>query len=43
MADYNPDDLIDRTFLLPTIQKSETHRASIRQKIIEISEKFDED
>ena len=43
MAEYNPDDLIGRTFLLPPNQMGERHRASIRQKVIEISEKLDED
>ena len=42
-AEYNPDDLIGRTFLLPPNQKGERHRASIKQKVIEISEKLDED
>ena len=43
MAEYNPDDLIGRTFLLCPNQKGERHRASIKQKVIEISEKLDED
>ena len=43
MAEYNPDYLIGRTFLLPPNQKGERHRASIKQKVIEISEKLDED
>ena len=38
MAEYNPDDLIGRTFLLPPNQKGERHRVSIKQKVIEISE-----
>ena len=42
MAEYNPDNLIGRTFLLPPNQKCERHRA-IKQKDIEISEKLDED
>ena len=42
MAEYNPDDLIGRIFLLPSNQKGERHRASIK-KVIEISDKFDED
>ena len=37
MAEYNPDDLIGRTFLLPPNQKGERHRASIKQKVIEIT------
>ena len=43
MAEYNPDDLIERTFLLLPNQKGERHRASIKLKIIEISEKHDAD
>ena len=43
MVEYNPDDLIGRTFLLPPNQKSERYRASIKQKVIEISEKLDAD
>ena len=43
MAEYNPDDLIGRTFLLPPNQKSERYRASIKQKVMEISEKHDTD
>ena len=43
MEEHNPDDLIGRTFLLPPNQKGERHRASIRQTVIEISEKLDED
>ena len=43
MAEYIPDDIIGRTFLLPPNQKSERHRASIKQKVIEISENLDED
>ena len=42
MAEYNPDDLRGRTFLLPPNQKGERHRASIKQKVKEISEKLDE-
>ena len=43
MAEYNPDDLIGRTFLLPPNQVGERHRPSIKQKVIEISDKLDED
>ena len=43
MAEYNPDALIGRTFLSHPNQKGERHRASIKQKVIEISEKIDED
>ena len=32
MAEYDPEDLIGRTFLLPPNQKGERHRASIKQK-----------
>ena len=39
MAEYNPDDLIGGT----PYQKGERHRTSIKQKVIEISEKLDED
>ena len=43
MAQCNPDDLIGRTFLLPPNQKGERHRGSIKQKVIVISQKLDED
>ena len=43
MAEYNPDDLIGRTFHLPPNQKGERHRALIKQKVTEISDKLDED
>ena len=43
MAEYNPDDLIGRPFLLPPNLMGERHRTSSRQKVIEISEKLDED
>ena len=43
MAEYDPDDLIGRTFLLPPNQKGKRHRASIKQKVIEITEKLDAD
>ena len=43
MAEYDPDDLIGRTFLLPPNQKGKRHRASIKLMVIEISEKLDED
>ena len=32
IVEYNPDDCIDRAFLLPPKQKGEMHRASIKQK-----------
>ena len=41
MVEYNPEDLLGRTFLLPPNQKGERHRASIKQKIIEISDHLD--
>ena len=43
MAEYNPDDFIGRPFLLPPNQKGERQRASFKQKVIEISDKHDED
>ena len=43
MAEDNPDDLIGRTFLLHPNQKGEQHRASMKQKAIEVSQKLDED
>ena len=43
MAEYNPDDLIGRTFLLPPNHEGERHRASIKQKVIEVSQKLDAD
>ena len=43
MAEYNPDNLLGRTFVLPPNQKGERHRALIKQKVIEISDKLDED
>ena len=43
MAEYNPDDVIGRTFLLPSNHKGERHRASIKQEVIEVSDKLDED
>ena len=43
MAEYNPDDLIGRTFLSPPNHKGERHRASIKQNDIEVSHKLDAD
>ena len=43
MAENSPDDDIGRVLLLPPNQKGERHRASIKQKVIEISEKLDAD
>ena len=41
MAEYNPEDLIGRTILLPPNQKGEHHRALIKQKVIELSDHLD--
>ena len=43
MAENNPDDLIGITLLLHPNQKGERHRASIKLKVIEISQNLDED
>ena len=43
MTEYNPDDFVGRAFLLPPNQKGERHRASIKQKVIEILQKLHED
>ena len=43
MAEYKPDDLIGRTFLLPPSQNGERCRACIKQKVLEVSHKLDED
>ena len=43
MDEYNPDDITGRTFLLPPNLKGERHRASIKQKIIEVTQKLDKD
>ena len=45
IAEYNPDDLLGRTFLLPPNQKGKRvkDRASIKQKVMEISQQLDED
>ena len=37
MAEYNPDDLIRRTFLLPKNEQGERLRATIKRKVIETS------
>ena len=34
MAEYNPDDLIGRTFLLPKNEQGERLRATIKRKVI---------
>ena len=41
MAEYNPDDLIGRTFLLPKNEKGERLRATIKRKVIETSRLLD--
>ena len=41
MAEYNPDDLIGRTFLLPKNEQGERLRATIKQKVIETSKLLD--
>ena len=43
MAEYNPDYLTGRAFLLPSNQKGERHRASTKQKVTEIFDKLEED
>ena len=42
MAEYNPDDLIGRTFLLPKNEQSERLRATIKGKVIETSKLLDD-
>ena len=42
MAEYNPDDLIGRTFLLPKNEQGERLRASIKRKVIETSKHLDD-
>ena len=41
MAEYNPDDLIGRTFLLPKNEQGERIRATIKKKSIETSKHLD--
>ena len=41
MADYNPGDLIRRTFLLPKNEPGERLRATIKRKVIETSKLLD--
>ena len=41
MAEYNPDDLIGRTFLLPQNEQGESLRATIKRKVIETSKLLD--
>ena len=42
MAEYNPDDLICRTFLLPKNEQGERLRATIKRKVIETSKLLDD-
>ena len=42
MAEYNPDDLIGRTFLLPKNEQGERLRATIKRKVIETSRHLDD-
>ena len=42
MAEYNPDDLIGRTFLLPKNEQGERLRATIKRKGIETSKHLDD-
>ena len=42
MAEYNPDDLIGRTFLLPKNEQGERLRATIKRKVIETSKHLDD-
>ena len=42
MAEYNPDDLIGRTFLLPINEQGERLRATIKRKVIETSKLLDD-
>ena len=41
MAEYNPDDLIGRTLLLPKNEQGERLRATIKRKVIETSKLLD--
>ena len=41
MAEYYPDDLIGRTFLLPKNEQGERLRATIKRKVIESSKHLD--
>ena len=42
MSEYNPDDLIGRTFLLPKNEQGERLRATIKRKVIETSKLLDD-
>ena len=41
LAEYNPDDLIGRTFLLPKNEQGERLRATIKRKVIQTSKLLD--
>ena len=41
MTEYNPDDLIGRTLLLPQNEQGERLRATIKRKVIETSKLLD--
>ena len=43
MAEYNPADLIGRTFLLPQNEQGERLRATIKRKVIKTSKHFDDE
>ena len=42
MAEYNSDDLIGRTFLLPKNEQGESLRATTKRKVIETSKHLDD-
>ena len=42
MAEYNPDDLIGRTFVLPKNEQGERLRVTIKRKVIETSKLLDD-
>ena len=42
MAEYNPDDLIGRTLLLPKNEQGERLRATIKRKVIDTSKLLDD-
>ena len=42
MAEYNHDDVIGRSFLLPKNEQGERNRATIKRKVIETSKHLDD-
>ena len=36
MPTFDPEDLIRRTFLLPSEENGESHRANVTRKVVEI-------